>query len=521
MTGVQTCALPISTVALTAVFFLYPYVLLKVQGGYARNMNDFMISHAQPLTYLDTRSSALFTHLFTPERRWAETYLFPGSVLAVLSLIYFVTQPAFDLGRPGERRWLLTGIVIAKVTLWLTFWFIILTSLDSRGLPRLTGIDPLLYPVSLALLALYILRLFVRGDSSGEAVFVSGLAVGAVICFFISLGPFITIGLDARLIKMAHGPLYFLFDKTAIFSVVRALTRFAVIVMVYLIVCGCIMLQRLVTLEKKVIWFFPLLLFFLFFEAAQMKYRYADYTNLVHSPVIQRARQLPEHSVLFQIPTTPKVVNAHSVLNTIGDFHFLVNGYSGFVPAYISDIEVLLMDWKIAEVTRRLTEIWPAVFLIVDRPSTAWLAAGWEKPFPWKVLNSSWELMDRDADYSLYRLRPRIFTSNRLVRWVRTDVLKKNSMLQLSARLSGEAADRKKASFHVLLNGQEVARGVLGHSWQEYHVTLPEEQMGKLSGDRVVLELAAEKQSAMKGRQQVRWNVRDVTFAAPAAHSKF
>jgi len=42
--------------------------------------------------------------------------------------------------------------------------------------------------------------------------------------------------------------------------------------------------------------------------------------------------------------------------------------------------------------------------------------------------------------------------------------------------------------------------------------------MGNLSGDRVVLELAAAKQSAMKGRQQVRWNVRDVTFAAPIVH---
>jgi len=507
-----------ATVALTAVFFLYPYVLLTTQGGYARNMNDFMISHAQPLTYLDTRSSALFTHLFTPERRWAETYLFPGSVLAVLSLIYFVTQPAFDMGRPSERRWLPTGIAMAKTALWLTFWFIILTSLDSRGLPRLTGIASWLSPVSLALLTLYIFKLFLPCDGSQQTVFVSGLAAGAVICFFISLGPFITIGLDARLIKLAHGPLYLLFDQTAVFSVVRALTRFAAIVMVYLIVSSCVMLQRLVTLEKRVLWFFPLLLFFLFFEAAQMKYRYADYTNLVRSPVIQRARHLPEHSVLFQIPTTPKVVNAHSVLNTIGDFHFLVNGCSGFIPEFFSEINGLLRDWKVAEVTRRLTEIWPSVVLLVDRPSTKWLATGWKKPFPWKVLDSSWELMDRDADYSLYKLRQRVFTSNRLVRRARTDVLQENSILIFSARLSGEAAGSHTASFRVSLNGHEAARGVVGHSWQEYRITLPEEQMGNLSGDRVVLELAAAKQSAMKGRQQVRWNVRDVTFAAPIVH---
>ncbi len=508
-----------ATVAFTAVFFLYPYVLLKVQGGYARNMNDFMISHAQPLMYLDTRSSVLFTHLFTPERRWAETYLFPGSVLAVLSLIYFVTQPAFDMGRPGGRRWLPTSIVIAKVTLWLIFWSIILTSLDSRGLPRLTGMAPWLFPVSLALLALYIFKLFLPSDGSRQTVFVAGLAAGAVICFFISLGPFITIGLDTRLIKLAHGPLYPLFDQTAVFSIVRALTRFAVIVMVYLIVCSCILLERLVTLEKRVIWVFPFLLLFLFIEAAHMKYRYADYTNLVRSPVIQHAGRLPEHSVLFQIPTTPKVVNAHSVLNTIGDFHFLVNGYSGFVPAYISEIEELLRDWKVAEVTNRLTEIWPEVFLIIDRPSIAWLAAGWQKPFPWKALNSSWELMDRDADYSLYRLRPRIFTSNRLVRLVRTDVLKKNPIMMFSARLSGEGAGSQTASFRVSLNGQEAERGVLDHAWRKYRITLPEEQMGNLSGDRVVLALQAGKQPAMKDRQPIRWHVRGITFSAPTGRS--
>jgi hypothetical protein len=366
----------------------------------------------------------------------------------------------------------------------------------------------------------YVFGMFVRRDGSETTVLVSGLAVGAVICFFISLGPFITIGLDDRLIKLAHGPFYALFEQTDVFSVVRGLTRFAAVVMAYLIVGSCLMLQRLVAFDKRLIWMFPLLLFFLFFEARQMKYRYADYTNLVDSPVIQQTQELPEQSVLFQIPTTPKVVAAHSVLNTIGDFHLSVNGYSGFVPKFSADIKGLVRDWRIAEVTRRLSEIWPTVFIIVDRPSVKWLSAGWKKPFPWDVLNSSWELMSSDNEYSLYRLKRRVLTSNRLVRLVRTDVLRKNPILQFKATATGGQAEGGKILFHVLLNGKEVTRKPLGRQWQEYRIVLPEKQMWNLKGDEVVIELLPTKKPIDQSPRQGQWRVSDITFTVPAADEK-
>jgi|GEM_PF-1074648 len=507
-------------VILIAVVYLNPYVMLKQHGGYERSMNDFMISHAQPLAYLDTRSSALFTHLFTPEKRWQETYLFPGSVLAVLALLYFISQPAFVLTGTGKRKGFVAGLVVAAIVLWLAFWLIVLTSIDSRGLPGLTRFAPWLYPISIALLILYTFKLFLRQEGTVETMLVSGLAAGAVVCFFISLGPFITIGQDARLIKMAHGPFFQLFEQTDVFSVVRGLTRFAVVVMVYLITGSCVMLQRLLAFKKQLIWFFPLVLFFLVFEAGFMKYRYTDYGNLVNSPVIQSIKDLPEKSVLFQIPTTPKVVNAHSVLNTIGDFPLLVNGYSGFVPESFGQIDRLLKDWNITEVTTKMREIWPSVYLLVDRPSIKWLATGWKKPFPWSTLDSSWELINQDTDYSLYRLKKQVFTAERLVRRVRTDVLQANSVLHFKAQVSGDADRRNTAFFRILLNGQEVARDKLAASRREYSVALPEKWMGNLTGDRVVLDFLPTAQSSMGQSGRLHWQVGDVTFTAAGGPNK-
>jgi hypothetical protein len=79
-------AIMVAGVAAIAAAYLYPYVILRLEGGYVRGLKDFQISHAQALHYLNTQSSFLIYRLFEPPIRWSETYLFPGSVLALLTL---------------------------------------------------------------------------------------------------------------------------------------------------------------------------------------------------------------------------------------------------------------------------------------------------------------------------------------------------------------------------------------------------------------------------------------------------
>jgi hypothetical protein len=506
-------AIMVAGVAAIAAAYLYPYVILRLEGGYVRGLKDFQISHAQALHYLNTQSSFLIYRLFEPPIRWSETYLFPGRVLALL------TQTSIGAGasrfpRKGqaEGRFALVTAV-AGFVLWTLFWAIIIANAYSR---EFHGLHVLLLPVSLVLLALYGLKILVPSAGSREAQVIRALAAGAAVCFFISLGPVITVRHDAQLVKLGYGPMASLFTSTPIFGLVRGLTRFAIIPLTYLLVAGCFTLNKLVRIDGRLVWVVPLLVGMLIYEASHIKYRYEDYVALTHSPVMQRVRQLPEESVLFQIPTEPKLINNNIIMNTIGEFHFTVNGISGFVPRLFTELEQLMRNWSIAEVTRRLAQIWPRVFLIVDRPATRWLARGWHKPFPWKVVDEHWQLVARDGNYSLYQPRKRVFTQNRILRLVRTDVLREKALFTFYARMTQGV----RGTFRVLVNGREAARGNLAAAWQAYRFLLPVDFMGKLSGERVVIEMVKPEGRAEKMPDSGKWAVRDLVFKNPVSAPK-
>lgn len=503
----------VAGVVAIAAAYLYPYVILRLEGGYVRGLKDFQISHAQALHYLDTRSAYLIYSLFDPPTRWSETYLFPGSVLALLTLISIGANAARLPWIRNEEGWSAVAIAAAKFALWTLFWAVIIANAFFRGAH---GFYVLLLPVSLALLALYGLRILLPAPACAarESLLITALAAGAVICFFISLGPVITVRHDAQLVKLGYGPMAALFTSTPIFGLVRGLTRFAIIPLTYLLIAGCFTLNQLIRIEKRLILVLPVLLAMIVYESSHMKYRYEDYVSLVDSPVMQRARRLPEKSVLFQIPTSPKVINNNIIMNTIGDFHFTVNGISGFVPQLFTELEALMKDWNVVEVTRKLSEVWPRVFLIIDRPATRWLAKGWHKPFPWETVGEHWKLVARDLNYSLYEPRQKLFTDNRIVRQVRPDVLKKNLLFTFSAHMV-EARMETPMGFRVLINGHEAARGQLRSDWQDFRIQLPQRFMGKLSGDRVVLELMKREEPVESLPDDRWWEVRNMDFKAP------
>ena len=509
-------ALIIAGVLAICWVYLRPYMQLRMEGGYSRNMQDFMISHAQPLMYLDMRSSALLWHLFTPPRRWSETYLFPGTVLALLSILYW-SQSFINTFRNHFSQSTLKAVAVSKCVLWALFWLIILSNTYFRQLPIVQKSGPFLFPITLSLLILYIFSLFLPNNDSQKKILLIGLAAGAVMCFFISLGPAITIGNDIHCIKLARGPLARLFESTSTFDAVRGLTRFAIIVLFYLIVASALMLDRMVKTEKRLIWLFPILIVILIFEGQHMKYRYKHYAGLFNSPVMKRARNLPPQSVLFQIPTTPKFIATNIVMNTIGDFHYLINGMSGFLPKRFTRLNGLLRNWEISAVTKRLRQIWPQVYLIIDRRATQWLATGWHKPFPWDKLDDDWKLMMQDRQYALYQLRPIIQREARIIRYIRADELKRNSKITFYARSLRSSAGGKR--FRILLNGQVVSRDILSVDWKQYNFLLPEKYIGRLTGDQVILEIPHEKLLLSTVAIHSLWEVRDIRFT-PSLRSR-
>lgn len=491
--------------------YLYPYALLRIHGGYARTAVDYLKHHAQAMHYLDTHCAALIYPLFTtPRTRTAETYLFPGTVLGILALIFLAARLLRFVRRAQSRRLTENLLAGAKFILWAVFWTTIGVHAFYGRVAWLALFDRWLYTVSFALIALYGLGVFRIHDDNRNELFLAGLGAAAVFCFFVSLGPLITVAPDAVRLDVARGPFADIAAWVPLFGAVRGLTRFAIVILIYLLVAGCITLSRLVRRYQRLIWLFPLLLSLLVYEASMMKYRYTNYSYIVRSRIVRKIQQLPQESVIFQLPAAVRTVDATIAMDTIGNFPLLVNGYSGFTPP---DYQRLFFwektGWQLDKITRWLSQIWPPVYLVLDKQAKYWLSKGWHEPFPEEKLAKDWQLLDQDDLYALYALRSRKMTTTSIVRRVRFDMLRKHPVLCFSAHLLKCAHCRRYV--HILLDNREIDRETVTARWHSYHIPLPKQGMGRLAGDEVKLELLKTPGTVSAAHA---WEVKEVYFAA-------
>jgi hypothetical protein len=497
-------------VTVIAIVFLYPYVLLRLDGGYTRTATDYLKHHAQAMQYLDSHCAALLNSILPiPTPRWSETYLFPGTVLGILTLTFLTTRLINFVGQ--MRSACLSDIFLtgSKIVLWFFFWFTIVVHAFYGKVSWLTPFDHGLYVISFALIVSYSLGIIWIRSQDQNKIIRSGMAAAAVFCFFISLGPLITIGPDSIRLDVARGPFADISTWVPLFGAVRGLTRFSIVILIYLIVAGCTTLNRFVQKDFRVIWLFPLLIGLLMFDASRMEYRYVDYTKVVQSKIIRKLQQLPQKSVIFQMPAGERTVDATIAMATINTCPLLINGYSGFVP---SDYQKLYYwekkGWQLGKITQWLTQIWPPVYLVLDKRAINWLATGWRSPFPQQLLEKDWQLMDKDALYSLYSRRQKTITNSPVIRRIRTDVLKKHPLLCFSARLS---KNNQQLFARILLNNQKIDKETISSQWHTYQILLPQKNMGNLTGEAVKLELL---NPAGKITTDLTWEIKGIHFAA-------
>lgn len=500
-------------VVMSAVY-LYPYILLRLEGGYSRTSWDYLRYYVEVAHYLSTKFSAFIPGLFDPAYRPVETVMFPGTVLAVLSVVYFtssvVRAPWFVWSTARAH-----GVfLLVKFALWTSFWVLILINFYLYTASWISAINQTLYPIGIALLLLYLLSVCWPRNLSERGVIVSGMAAGAVVCFFLSLGPLITVmvGPDARVVEVSRGPMADVLESVPLFGSVRALARFGIVVYVYLVVASCYVMDQLLRRRRTVLGLCLILPFVLIYEGidvqSRFRHKYVDYTNIVNSQVIAKAKQLPERSVLFQLPAGgTKRIDATIVMQTIGDFHYLVNGHSGFWPAYYYDLSSWVRDWRLQEVTAWVKELWPPAYLILDRGAVSFLSKSWHKPFPQEELEQSWRLLEQDRYYALYEPKSRTFATPQITQRVRSDVLERYPILRFSARSTTDTS-LGEGAFRVRLNGLELGDYGLTPSWQHYEIELPGDYRRDLAGDEVVMELLPQRGTS----DELAWEVKDLRF---------
>ncbi len=497
--------------------YLYPYVILHSRAGYQRTTVDYLKHHAQPMHYLDTHSAKLAATLFTaPPTRQSETFLFPGTALVIMATCFLAAAGiGLALGRSSIRRghaWLATG----KLVSWSFFWGIVLCHALGLRIPGLHRLDPLLYPLSFLILVLYALGLRIPARPGRNMQILCGLSAAAVLCFFISLGPLITVGPDGARLVLSRGPFADISRAVPIFSMVRGLTRFSIVILTYLLIAGCCALNQVVLRRAYAVWLFLPLVGILGFEAVHaLPYKFNRHDALFESRVIHRSQALPENSVIFGLPADIRDIDSRLLMSTIGRFQYTVNGYSGFMPADFG--RVLFWEkkgWQMEKISRWLYQIWPRVYILIDRDALHWVERGWHRRFPWRLLERDWKRLDCDAFYCLYAQRRRVFHAARITRRVRTDVLRRHPVFCFRCRLNADFEHPRPLFFRVSLNDHEVRRGRLTASWQRRRIILPEEEMGRVQGEEIRLELIDAAGSPVSAVQRHPWQVRDISFVS-------
>jgi len=486
-----------------SIIYLYPYALLRIEGGYKRSMADYLQYFAQPMQYLDSSSAPLLKWLKIPHSRFTETFLFPGTVLSLLFLGSLVYRGAVFLRRSPFTR--ISGYLGAtELLFWAIFWSVILVHAYLGPVAWLKPLDPFLYHLAFLLILCSIAGLFVPATSTHPSRFLlAGLAAAAVVTFFVSFGPFISVGPDKHRLVLARGPFMDLASWNPLFSAVRSLTRFSIVILTYLAVVGCVFLDSMIQKNKKLIWVVPVLVAMLVYEARHMiHYKFENCSVTVNSHVINTAQNLPGEYVLFQIPIDNRFAEANIAMSSIGKFPLLIDGWSGFVPEYYRQLLTAEgKKWDLEKFFPLVSEVWPDAYLIIDRAFVNNLEKSWLNPFPWQNVEKSWELMDADERFALYRPKRVVSVSAHIVRRVRTDILKAHPILSFAARRT-EAAT---ITVSVSLNGRPVKENIrLSNTWQKYTIALPEMAMGNLKGEEIHIDVDS---ASSKG-----WEIGEVGF---------
>lgn len=468
--------------------FLYPYWILRVEGEFARTSEDLAIHFAQATHYLAPHSGEVDYALLGVDvgripTRWTEAIIFPGAVLIVLFMTHLVASIVKSNPRSLSA---MAGFI--EGLLWILFFaLIVLAPLlnpadvkpNEPGHPMLVVALPIL---ALIIFAISCSRILIRPSGESESTaFVAATGVAATLCFFISLGPEISVGNGASLRTLGANPIEAILHNVPIFDVLRGLSRFSIIVLFFLILSSMFTLNKL-TRRHNWVWFLlPVLCLVLVYDGRQIRYQFEDESWRADSTVLREAEMLSQQQTLVQLPIGYRDLDASATLNTIGPFPLLVNGHSGFEPPGYRERAGLMRKWNIPNLTFEIETIWPSPWLIIDKFALDVLSAGLRKEFPREELDPYWELVADDQYYSLFKPKPRAAVPKGAIkRRVRTDILKKNSFVVFEFQTQAQAIS-------IELNGTEVHRQASSKEWQQVRVELPSNNMGNLEGDEVAI----------------------------------
>jgi hypothetical protein len=487
-----TAAAAVCTAAVLCVVTLSPYLVLRYAAQYTRTVAQQARSSIQPLTFLRPSKASLI-HRFAAKAEPGETVVFPGITLLALACLYWIRR------RVIVRRWRGTpplarvrqGLGYARGVLWFVFAALVVYGAYHTHTSSFASVKFLVVPaVSLVFwISLAMLFMPAARDVSGPRAFLAGLAVGAVACFILSFGPRVTLGHGHDIVEVGAGPAASLHKIIPLFSLTRVMTRFTIIVLLFMIVGGCVALDGLLRkLPRRLGWLWVIPLVLVVVETYSRPYEFADQRARFDAPVQRYLRELPQTVSLVQIPYGLRDFDGPAMMATVGRWHYLINGWCGFMPKQHRTLGGYLSSDQMKEAADWLRQIWPEAYLLVDREGVEWWHRRMGATFTESDLEPYWQEVKPGERFGLYRLKPLDATPARVVRRLRTDVLRRHPRLRFEAR-AVEIPDGATAQVHVRVNEHDVETVPLTDELQTFLVPIPRNVTGNIWGEEVTLSL--------------------------------
>ena len=449
--------------------FLYldPYFTL-MHVGYRRSMHEMARHSLEPLAYLGTFIPRFLFHVNSRHIKGDEMNVFPSITLLILVLVYgLVTRRIFrsaknrlEQGWIQIARWVRLGSIISLLVLI----GIVAHLADPKSASSLllyggNGLLILILTTSCVL----VLPAMAKDDL---VKLNAGLAAAAALCFALSLGPILRVFSNHAI---ASNEIFSLVNKIFPLHGLRVMSRFSIMVMIFLILVSSRFLNLLSERRNRLQWFvIPTLLLSLLVEAQRIPRHYRKFNVPVSAAVLNLIKTHPKRSVVV-LPLGNRRLDGGYMLAIGGTQTLLVNGWGGFIPK---------LQQKIAHALKRrpalalslINSIWPKPYILIDKKIFRKLRhSGYATTERWIGDRST--LLVQNPYFPVYEWQELPKSIRDYSKLVRGDILRKNPCFTFQAKYLG-AKDDHQALF-VFFNGTVIGKILPEGAWRTYNFPVP------------------------------------------------
>lgn len=451
-------------------YFLWPYQILHANEGFTRSLHEMQSHFLEPLSYLRGFVADSLLPGVSRIRRDEMSVTVTAAVLVGAVLHAVLNRRLLRAGNDTAEhaalravRWarLVAGVLSVALATGLAL-FPGLGALPGAGTSA--NLLPLVLLVCSAAIAVA-----ARVDPAAQAR--AGLAAAAVLSFILSLGPSIA----TTNVGWSTPNLLFdaLFRHLPLLSGMRVVSRFSIIVLIFLVLAAVSGYEALWRRRPAALWLWFPVVAAVFLESRVGTLSIMPFSEPWKSAAIE-AIDRGGPTTLLVIPFGDRNWDSQYMFAIAGSKRSLVYGWGGFYPPYQVELREAFGSGDVARVLTLARRVWPETRLLVDKLNFRGLIGGKRGDRP-KVfedaLMRSCETLASDERFTLLRVPPDTGPAPAFERITRVATLRDNPVVAFAAR----AAVDRLLQIAVSVNGTPVSTLEVAGDMRRYAVKVPPE----------------------------------------------